>query len=141
MSDQIDNFTTTGFEPELGGIWRDNPERSGFEPELGGDVRQKGVYVDEVTCIGCKNCVHVASNTFYIENEYGRSRVYNQDGDTEEMIQEAIDTCPVDCIHWLDYTKLKEKEEERKYQEVRRLGFPQTHKLSPKNSKKSKTQT
>lgn len=137
MSDQLDNLTSTGLEPELGGIWRDNPERSGFEPELGGDVRQKGVYVDEVTCIGCKNCVHVASNTFYIENEYGRSRVYNQDGDTEEIIQEAIDTCPVDCIHWLDYTELKQKEEERKYQEVRHLGFPQINKSPPKKRKKS----
>jgi ferredoxin len=135
MSDQLDNFTNTRLEPELGGIWRDNPERTGFEPELGGYVRQKGVYVDEVTCIGCKHCVHVASNTFYIENEYGRSRVYNQDGDTEEIIQEAIDTCPVDCIYWLDYTELKQKEEERLYQQVRQLGFPQINKSSPKKRK------
>lgn len=130
MPEQLDNFNPTGFEPELGGILRDNPKRSGFEPELGGKIRQKGVYVDEVTCIGCKNCLHVASNTFCIENEYGRSRVYNQNGDTEEIIQEAIDTCPVDCIHWLDYTEIKQKEEERKYQQVRRLGFPQSHRLS-----------
>lgn len=137
MSEQFDNFTATGFEPELGGIWRDNPERSGFEPELGGDVREKGVFVDEITCIGCKHCVHVAPNTFYLENEYGRSRVYNQDGDTEEIIQEAIDTCPVDCIHWLDYQEIKQKEEERKYQQIRHLGFPQTQKLSPRKKKKS----
>ncbi|MBF2057805.1 MAG: ferredoxin [Cyanobacterium sp. T60_A2020_053] len=113
------------FAPELGGIWRDNPERTGFEPELGGEVRQKGVYVDEVSCIGCKNCVHVASNTFYIEDDHGRSRVYNQNGDTEEIVQEAIDTCPVDCIHWLDYTKVKEKEAQRKYQQIKPLGYPQ----------------
>ena len=123
--------------PELGGVWRDNPERSGFEPELGGVVRQKGVYVDEVTCIGCKNCTHVASNTFYIEGDYGRARVFNQNGDTEGIIQEAIDTCPVNCIHWLDYTDLKQKESERKYQSVRLLGFPQSHK-SPKSSPQEK---
>jgi ferredoxin len=29
------------------------------------------------------------------------SRVIRQDGDTEEVIQEAIETCPVDCIHWV----------------------------------------
>ncbi|MGI0482372.1 ferredoxin [Geminocystis sp. CENA526] len=135
MLDRNDEFTPTGFEPELGGIWRENPERSGFEPELGGIDRQKGVYVDEVTCIGCKNCVHVAPNTFYIEDNYGRSRVYNQDGDTEEIVQEAIDTCPVDCIHWLDYTDIKQKEEERKYQDVRPLGYPQIRKSGTKMRK------
>ncbi len=122
----------SGFEPELGGILRDAQERSGFEPELGGELRQKGVYTDETTCIGCKHCAHVAPNTFYIEPEYGRSRVYNQDGDTEESIQEAIDTCPVDCIHWVDYTELKKLEEARKFQEIKHLGFPQIHRLPQK---------
>lgn len=137
------DFSTTpdrsGLEPELGGIFRDAPERSGFEPELGGELRQKGVYVDEITCIGCKHCAHVSPNTFYIEPEYGRSRVFNQDGDSEETIQEAIDTCPVDCIHWVDYTKLKVLEEERKNQEIKQLGYPQSHrKIAAKNLKKFK---
>ncbi|MBE9177047.1 ferredoxin [Oculatella sp. LEGE 06141] len=114
----------TGLEPELGGYLRDAPERSGLEPELGGFNRQKGVYVDEVTCIGCKHCAHVARNTFYIEPDYGRSRVVRQDGDTEEVIQEAIDTCPVDCIHWVEYTELKTLEENRKYQVIPVAGFP-----------------
>lgn len=94
----------TGFEPELGGFLRDAEARSGFEPELGGAFRQKGVYVDELICIGCKHCAHVARNTFYIEPDYGRSRVIRQDGDSEDLVQEAIETCPVDCIHWVDYT-------------------------------------
>lgn len=114
----------SGLEPELGGFLRDTPERSGLEPELGGVVRQKGVYVDEITCIGCKHCAHVARNTFYIEPDYGRSRVIRQDGDSEEVIQEAIDTCPVDCIHWLDYTELKKMEEERKFQVIPVVGYP-----------------
>jgi ferredoxin len=114
----------SGLEPELGGFLRDEPERSGLEPELGGVVRQKGVYVDEVTCIGCLHCAHVARNTFYIEPDYGRSRVIRQDGDPEEVVQEAIDTCPVDCIHWVDYTQLRELEEERKYQVIPLIGYP-----------------
>ncbi|MBO1351902.1 MAG: ferredoxin [Hormoscilla sp. GUM202] len=120
----------SGFEPELGGVWRDEPERSGFEPELGGVLRQKGVYVDEITCIGCKHCAHVARNTFYIEPDYGRSRVVRQDGDSEALIQEAIDTCPVDCIHWVDYTQLKQLEAERKYQVIPVPGFPASHAAS-----------
>jgi ferredoxin len=118
------NADYTGFEPELGGYLRESPERTGLEPELGGIVRQKGVYVDEITCIGCKHCAHVARNTFFIEPDYGRSRVVRQDGDTEEIIQEAIDTCPVDCIHWVDYTELKKLEEERRYQVIPIAGFP-----------------
>ncbi|HBQ99481.1 MULTISPECIES: ferredoxin [unclassified Roseofilum] len=114
----------SGLEPELGGVWRDEPDRTGFEPELGGILRQKGVYVDEVTCIGCKHCAHVARNTFYIEDKYGRSRVIQQDGDPEELIQEAIETCPVDCIHWVDYTELKQLEAQRKYQVMPVPGFP-----------------
>lgn len=114
----------TGFEPELGGYLRDGLERTGLEPELGGLVRQNGVYVDELTCIGCKNCAHVAHNTFYIEDNYGRARVTRQDGDPEELIQEAIDTCPVNCIHWVDYTELKDLERKRKFQVIKPLGFP-----------------
>ena len=30
-----------------------------------------------------------------------------QNGDTPEIIQEAIDTCPVDCIHWVKFEELK----------------------------------
>ncbi len=114
----------SGLEPELGGFLREEPERSGLEPELGGILRQKGVYVDEITCIGCLHCAHVARNTFYIEPDYGRSRVIRQDGDAEEIIQEAIDTCPVDCIHWVDYTEVKKLEEERKYQVIPVVGYP-----------------
>jgi ferredoxin len=114
----------SGLEPELGGGLRDAPERSGLEPELGGVLRQKGVYVDEPTCIGCKHCAHVARNTFYLEPDYGRSRVFRQDGDPEEVIQEAIETCPVDCIHWVDYQELKKLEAERQHQVIPVVGFP-----------------
>ena len=134
MSDFDATPETTGLEPELGGIFRDAPERTGFEPELGGVLRQKGAYVDETTCIGCKHCAHTATNTFYIEPDHGRARVFNQDGDTEELIEEAMDTCPVNCIHWVDYTELKNLEEKRKYQVIKNLGFPQ-HSQRPKLDK------
>lgn len=114
----------TGFEPELGGIFRDDPERTGFEPELGGVLRQKGAYVDEATCIGCKHCVHTAPNTFYMEPHHGRARVFNQDGDSEELIEEAMDTCPVNCIYMIDYTELKQREKKRRNQVIKNIGIP-----------------
>ena len=128
----------SGLEPELGGLLRDEPERSGLEPELGGVFRQKGVYVDEITCIGCKHCAHVARNTFYIEPDYGRSRVVRQDGDPEDLIQEAIDTCPVDCIHWLKYDELKRMEEDRRYQVIPIAGFPIDHAVVATNHRRQK---
>lgn len=125
----------TGLEPELGGVLRDAANRTGLEPELGGAFRQRGVYVDEITCIGCKNCAHVAHNTFYIEPLHGRARAVRQDGDPEELIQEAIDTCPVDCISWVDYTELKKKEEERRHQVMPIPGFPVSQAMARRKSK------
>lgn len=59
------------------------------------------VFVDEFTCIGCKNCCNVCPKSFMIEDAFGRARVSQQGMDNEEMLQEAIDTCPVNCIHWV----------------------------------------
>jgi ferredoxin len=121
----VNDFSVrSGLEPELSLGVDELQWRSGFEPELGGVFEQKSVYVDETTCIGCLNCAHVARNTFYIEPDYGRSRVIRQDGDSPELVQEAIDTCPVDCIHWVNYQDLKNLEEERKYQVVQSIGLP-----------------
>lgn len=136
FSPNFNSQEPTGLEPELGGELRSQNSRSGLEPELGGLERQKGVYVDEVTCIGCKHCAHVARNTFYIEEDHGRSRVYRQNGDSEELIQEAIDTCPVDCIHWVDYTELKNLEHERKSQIIPIAGFPVDKALSAAQQRK-----
>eukprot|EP00967_Tisochrysis_lutea_P095507 scaffold139300_cov21-Tisochrysis_lutea.AAC.1 len=38
----------------------------------------RAVFVDEFTCIGCKQCIWQAPATFRIEPEHGRSRVYAQ---------------------------------------------------------------
>ena len=76
---------------------------TGYEPCLGGELCEKAVWVDEEECIGCQYCVHVASNTFIVAEEQGKSRAIRQDGDSPELIQEAIDTCPVDCIYWIKF--------------------------------------
>ncbi|MFN9661498.1 MAG: ferredoxin [Cyanobacteriota bacterium] len=100
------------------------PVRTGKEPLLGGALRQKAVWVDEAVCIGCRYCAHVASNTFVVEAEGGRSRVIRQDGDSTDRIQEAIDTCPVDCIHWVAYEQLPELQRQREGQDLLPLGLP-----------------
>ena len=124
MADEKELAGRSGLEPELGGALRSASERSGLEPELGGQFRQTGVYVDELVCIGCTHCAHVARNTFYIEPDYGRARVIRQNGDSEALVQEAIDTCPVDCIHRVDYTELRALERDRVNQVIPVVGFP-----------------
>jgi ferredoxin len=97
--------------------------RSGLEPELGGLLRQNAVYVDESTCIGCGHCAHVARNTFFLEEDFGRARVISQDGDIEELVQEAIATCPVDCIDWVSYSNLAQLEADRQNAVIQDLGI------------------
>lgn len=59
------------------------------------------VFVDEISCIGCTNCVGVCPRTFQMQwDEHGRARAIRQGTDTETDLQEALDTCPVNCIHW-----------------------------------------
>ena len=102
---------------------------TGREPLLAGELRQKAVWVDEAVCIGCRYCAHVASNTFLVEPQWGRSRAIRQDGDSSERIQEAIDTCPVDCIHWVDYEQLPALEQRLDEQEILPLGVPSPARL------------
>uniref|UniRef100_A0A1D2A5R0 Chaperone protein DnaJ n=1 Tax=Auxenochlorella protothecoides TaxID=3075 RepID=A0A1D2A5R0_AUXPR len=64
------------------------------------------VFVDEFSCIGCRNCNNVCPRTFEMEDEYGRARVVDQGLDTVPRVQEAIDTCPVSCIHWVSEGQL-----------------------------------
>ena len=97
---------------------------SGKEPILGGTIREKAVWVDERDCIGCRYCAHVASNTFTMVNHTGRCRAIRQDGDSIERIQEAIDTCPVDCIHWVEFSKLDELSHQQ-LEECKNRGIPQ----------------
>ena len=61
----------------------------------------RAVFVDEFSCIGCKQCVWAAPATFRMNDDYGRSRVFAQWLNKEEDLNVAIESCPVDCIHWV----------------------------------------
>ena len=53
-----------------------------------------------------------------MEPELGRARVFQQWGDDEETVQIAIETCPVDCIHYVPYDELVKLEVERRDQNI-----------------------
>ncbi|XP_047939506.1 chaperone protein dnaJ C76, chloroplastic isoform X1 [Salvia hispanica] len=69
------------------------------------------VFVDEFSCIGCKNCANVCSEVFAIEEDFGRARAYNQAGMLDK-VQQAVESCPVDCIHWTSAAQLSLLEDE-----------------------------
>ena len=66
----------------------------------------RAVFVDEFTCIGCKQCVWAAPATFRMDDDFGRSRVFAQWLNDEDDIECAIQSCPVDCIHWVEKEQL-----------------------------------
>jgi len=88
------------------------------DEETGELIRHQMVYVDEHTCIGCTNCAMIAQSTFFMQQEHGRARVFQQWGDDDETIKVAIETCPVDCIHYVSYNELVKLEKERRDQNI-----------------------
>jgi ferredoxin len=89
-----------------------------IDEETGEPIRSQMVYVDEHTCIGCTNCAMTAQSTFFMQEDHGRARVFQQWGDDDETIQIAIETCPVDCIHYVPFDELVHLEKERRNQNI-----------------------
>ena len=61
-----------------------------------------------------------------MEPDQGRARAFRQDGDSEDLIQEAMDTCPVDCIEWVSFEDLNNLRLELQNYNFRNLGLPPT---------------
>jgi ferredoxin len=60
------------------------------------------VTIDEDECIGCGSCEEICPEVFKLNEETEKAEVIKPEGGPEDLIQEAIDTCPVSCIHWED---------------------------------------
>jgi len=56
-------------------------------------------YVEREKCIGCGTCVALCPAVFQLKDD-GKSDVVDPDGASETDIQQAIDSCPVQCIRW-----------------------------------------
>ena len=61
---------------------------------------EKAVYIDEEECIGCGTCEEICEEVFRLNEETEKAEVIMPEGGPEDLIQEAIDSCPVECIHW-----------------------------------------
>jgi ferredoxin len=60
------------------------------------------VYVDEEECIGCGSCEEICPDVFVLNEDTEKAEVINPEGGPEDLIEEALEACPVECIHWED---------------------------------------
>ncbi len=58
------------------------------------------VYIDEEECIGCGSCEEICPEVFEINEETEKAEVIDPEGGPEDLIEEAMESCPVECIHW-----------------------------------------
>jgi ferredoxin len=58
------------------------------------------VIIDEEECIACGTCVELCPDVFQMNEEKEKAEVILAEGGPKECIEEAIDSCPVSCIHW-----------------------------------------
>lgn len=64
-------------------------------------ARKLNINVDHNVCVGNNMCVSIATKTFSLTDER-QSQVENSEGDTEELILEAAENCPVSAITVMD---------------------------------------
>ena len=57
-------------------------------------------YIEIDECIGCGGCVEICPEVFSLNESLEKAQVIHPDGCTRDKIEEALDTCPVHCIHW-----------------------------------------
>jgi ferredoxin len=60
----------------------------------------KSVYIEEEEGFGCGSCVEICPEVFQMKEGEEKAEVIKPEGGPEDLIQEALDTCPVSCIHW-----------------------------------------
>lgn len=58
------------------------------------------VSIETEECIGCQTCVEICPEVFGFNEDEEKAYVIKPTGGPEDDIQEAVDSCPVECIHW-----------------------------------------
>ena len=60
----------------------------------------KRVVIDEDECVGCESCTDLCPDVFEFVEDTEKAVVIEPEGGDEECIEEAIETCPTECISW-----------------------------------------
>lgn len=67
-----------------------------------GEKMAKKVVIEESECIACGSCAEICPEVFVLEDDAEAARIIQPIGGPEDLIQEAIDSCPTSCIRWED---------------------------------------
>jgi len=57
--------------------------------------------VNKSKCIGCGTCTVLAPDVFKMGDD-NKAEIYNETGCEEDIIQNAVDSCPVQAISWVE---------------------------------------
>ena len=57
------------------------------------------VRIDEEECIGCESCVELCPDVFKFNDDTDKAEVIDEDKGGEGCVEEAIASCPGECIH------------------------------------------
>jgi len=62
----------------------------------------KKVVIDTEECVACGTCVEVSPEVFKLDDGADAAEVIKSSvsSSEEDSVQEAIDSCPTQCIHW-----------------------------------------
>jgi ferredoxin len=60
----------------------------------------KRVVIDTDECVGCQTCVELCGDVFSFNEDEEKAEVILPEGGPEDCIEEAISSCPVECISW-----------------------------------------
>ena len=60
------------------------------------------VHIDEEECIGCGTCEEICPEVLRLNTDTEKAEVIMPQGGPEDLIEEAIDSCPASCIYEKD---------------------------------------
>eukprot|EP01025_Chloroclados_australasicus_P040582 TRINITY_DN4246_c0_g1_i1.p1 TRINITY_DN4246_c0_g1~~TRINITY_DN4246_c0_g1_i1.p1 ORF type:complete len:341 (-),score=31.14 TRINITY_DN4246_c0_g1_i1:599-1621(-) len=83
------------------------PQSNPLEAKNEDPNERRAIFVDELRCIGCKNCTFCAANTFIMEPVDGRARAVVQWKDSEDALEAAIYRDELPPLEYLIQKKLK----------------------------------
>lgn len=63
-------------------------------------AKVKRVTINQEECVGCESCVELCPDVFDFDADSEKANVKEDYAGDEECIQEAIDSCPSECIEW-----------------------------------------
>lgn len=58
------------------------------------------ISIDKECCGGCGTCSEICPNVFKLDEETEKAHLIKPEGNDEKYIEEAIASCPEECIKW-----------------------------------------